>query len=213
MAARPLALAALAGLLLAAAPARAIIYLDNLAAPNVNATQVTLPAVYFGPSFTTDSSASSFSLTSVTLQMNGGLSGNFFSLRLFSDVGGKPGIVLATGAGSASPSNDGDYVYTFSSLLLQPATTYWTVIGYASPGTGQVSWDTAATSAVGAWTTSGPVIAISPDNGASWNITALGTTFYIQSVAATPTAIPEPATCALGAGFAALALAYYRRRR
>jgi len=208
---RQLTLAALA-LLALAAPARATTYLDNLSGPNAGTLGLNSASQIAAIPFTTDNSAPAFYLSDITVSAAGSGSGSFFALQLYDTNGGVPGTLLATGVGT-TPSVQADYVYTFSSLPLQPDTQYW--IGFANLPGSSSSYDWTGTNTapdLGTWTSNTTTIQFSSDDGASWFPFHLG--FYPQIAVNATTTVPEPGTYAVLLALPALAAAaYFRRRR
>lgn len=77
-------------------------------------------------SFQTGTATGGYDLNAITLLMGdwlGNASG--FTVALYNDAGGQPGVSLGTLSGSNNPMNAGQYNYTASGLVFAPASTYW----------------------------------------------------------------------------------------
>lgn len=145
--------------------------------------------VYLSSSFTTNASAGSYTLDSVTINLGDALTetGGFF-LRIMSQTSSRPGTLIGTLSGETNPSG-GLYTYTPSATItLNANTTYWLVAGVT--GTGEYRWLSATGSnQTGDWTI-GNNISTSMNTGSSW--TNRNFPPYLFSV--TATAIPEPSS-------------------
>ncbi len=212
---RLLAVSALAAL---AATAHAQVVVSNISATHNNGVTYPPAPRLLAQSFTTDSSSAQFNLISVSLMFyqSVGTIGNF-TVTVYGNDSGKPGSVLGTLSGNASPTATfagQQETYTASGVTLNANTTYWVSWGFSSPnddGATYIGTPMQDTSATGQWSLG--VTRVSFDFGSSWAGFA-ATEFPAQiSIQASAIAVPEPGTYAAIAGAAALGLAAWRRRR
>lgn len=169
--------------------------------------------------FSTDSSAASFSVTSVSLALGNAAntSGNFF-VSINNNTGSNlPGTTVGTLSGTANPSTAGTYTFTSAGISLNANTKYWIRVGVSS-GSGSYSWlDTQSFEGfnhTGTWSLFNdfangiPTDSYSFNGGSSWN-KAYGTPYKFEL-----SAVPEPTTIGLvAAGLAASAFGLMRRRK
>jgi PEP-CTERM motif len=148
-------------------------------------------------SFETGASDNGYMLNSVTLLMDEWAGdANNFSVSIYSDNNGEAGILTGTLNGNADPETAGQYIYTTSSIILNPNTIYWIVatcdmvssspfptFGYAWQTTSSSNYASANGWNIGADFIDAP---ISPGSNSP----------LLQfSLSATP--VPEPSTLAL----------------
>ena len=155
---------------------------------------------WIGERFKSD--ATNLLLTDVTMRFSTPQPGPY-SLSLYSDAAGVPGVLLAdlfTGT-----SANGDVHYSTNALTL-PSTNYWIVASVPVGGVINTGWGTTSTLS-GTGTGFVPLVAMSTNQGASW--TTRGDVAQQMRVLAD---VPEPTTAAL-LGFAALSLLAPRRHR
>jgi hypothetical protein len=148
------------------------------------------------------SDATNLRIADVTIRLSTQTPGPY-SLDLYSDVAGVPGVPVANLFTGNSASGD---VHYSSNALTAPSTTYWIV---ASAPTGAVlntGWGTTS-SLSGTGTGFFSLVANSSNQGASWT-TRSDVAQQMQLLAD----VPEPATAAL-VGIAALSTLVHRRRR
>lgn len=218
-----LAIVLLAGLALSAGSnlARAQTVVSNLLNEGTPSTTIISETKWTASSFTTDSSAASFALSSVTLRMrNATVDNTFFAgfrVAIYSNGGdNKPGTLLASfsagDSGTGEPVTAGDYVYSLAGTTLAANTTYWTVVAVvASQPLGVYNGNLLSNNTVDAgstWTLG--KYSLSDDAGATWGFASNGG--MMMSIQASASAIPEPSTYAAMAGLGVLGLAVWRRR-
>jgi len=160
--------------------------------------------------FTTDASATSFTLSSVPIYIYDTVSpGSPFSVQVFSNVAGAPGSALGTLSGNSAPPIAGTYTYTATGISLNSSTSYWVVAELTGGST--YRWASTTDAATGTWTIV-PDVLISSDSGTVWTapLTSPGSMQY--DVVAE--AVPEPSTYAmLGLGIPAMLGAMRLRQR
>lgn len=171
----------------------------------------------FGPGqtlatrFTTNGSASQFSLSNIIFDTITGTTGiSDFTVQVRADTDSLPGAVLGTLSGTAAPSGFASHTFTASGLLLDANTSYWLTLGFTTPG-GVANFSM----------TNNPIV------DGTWGIDTNQRTFYSTStnawyqlpedalrvtIEAEPLAIPEPSTYAALFAAAALGLAAWRSR-
>lgn len=165
-----------------------------------------------GGTFTTDDSADSFQLNSVTLQLGYTYAVENFTMQLMTDSGSNaPGSLIATLSGTPSPTvGSGEYAnftYTAAAVALASETKYWVIWGYTE-GTGSMLMpfnDSGNTT--GAWTLEN--VHIFNFDASTWLSPASGAP--LMSISAT--AVPEPSTYAAIFGACALGFVAWRKRR
>jgi len=199
---KQLALAAIA-FTLAVPAARADIYATNLAT-TTDSVYTLNSAAWMGTQFTTDASASTFTLNSVTIHIYDSIApGSPFSLQVFSDSAGTPGILLGALSGNSAPGTLGDYTYTASGVSLNASTSYWLV----AEVTGASTYRLGATSdptVTGGWSIA-PQVDVSSNSGVDWTTAGFVGTRQEYAVDATADPVPEPSTYAmLGLGVSAM---------
>lgn len=203
-------------LMLGCASLRAGIVFSNLDQPQ-DAWGWATPTAWYGTRFLTDGSSPSFTLNTVTLLMQDGLSadGNF-ALQLYSNSGSNlPDVLLETLSGSANPLTAGQYVYTSSGLTLDASTSYW-LVGSVGTGGGVYKWSRSYSSAAtGSWTVPGTNrMSITYDQGGAWTNVS-GAVYFQYAIDANGAAppVPEPGTWAAAALLAVgAAFARWRKR-
>ncbi len=173
--------------------------------------------VLVGRAFTTDSSASAFTLDSVTLSFRNFQNPTINNFSVFIrayDGAASPGALLGTLTNGALPTFGTDpYVgtgmnstWTGSGITLAAATNYFVIWGFTD-GTGDINASSRTDNfSSGAWDLGGGLS--STDGGSSWNTTTAG---YMLAINAS--AVPEPSAFALFVGLVTLGLAATRRRR
>lgn len=163
-----------------------------------------------GVAFTTDNSATSFSLNSVSLRIGSSYLINDFFMRLHNYNGSNtPGTLLGTLSGPNLPTGLAQNTWTADSLSLAPNTTYFLTWGFTS-GTGAYELVVSNVgSPSGAWSLAANFVA-SSDGGSNWNLNSGG---YQPLIAVSASAIPEPSTTAVLVGLGAVSLAIWRRLR
>jgi hypothetical protein len=179
--------------------AAAITVYDNLANGN-NGFFGIAPNAWLAERFKSD--ATNLKITDVTIRLGTQTPGPY-SLDLYSDVAGVPGVPLANLFTGTSANGD---VHYSTNALTAPGTTYWIV---ASAPTGAVintGWGTTSTLS-GTGTGFFSLVASSANQGASW--TTRGDVAQQMRILAD---VPEPATAAL-VGIAALSILARRRER
>jgi PEP-CTERM motif len=189
---------------------------SNLSSTHNNGTIYPPAPRLLAQSFTTDSSATYFTLDSVSLMLYQS-AGTIvdFTVTVRSDDSAIPGSLLGTLAGNASPTADfmgQQYTYTASGVTLAADTTYWITWGFTDPvdaGATFIGTPVQDTAATGQWTLGANRASF--DAGATWPSEANGS-FPLQ-ISIQATAIPEPGTYAAMLGVAALGLTAWRRRR
>lgn len=203
-------------LLLGFAPLRAGIVFSNLDQSQDTWGWAT-PTAWYGTRFLTDGSSPSFTLNTVTLLMQEGLSsGGNFALRLYSNAGSNlPDVLLETLSGSANPLAAGQYVYTSSGTALDASTSYW-LVGSVATGGGTYKWSRSYSSATtGPWTAPGANrMSISYNQAGEWTDVS-GAVYFQYSIDADGAAppVPEPGTWAAAALLAGSApFARWRKR-
>lgn len=166
---------------------------------------------FLAAGFTTDSSATQFSLTGVSLPFasTAGTIDNF-TVSIYTASGTNlPDTLVGTLAGPTSPPSSVTSTFTNSSLLLNANTTYWITWGFTS-GTGfYESPQMNVTSASGDWALIDRP-AISTNAGSSWSAGGVG---FPMQFSVQASAVPEPAAAATLAGLIILGFTATRRRR
>jgi hypothetical protein len=183
------------------------VYLSSLSSPNDGGTIYRDNTSFIGQRFTTDASAASFTLNSVSLAIAGAYEINDFTVSLMTDSGSNtPGALIGTLTGSISPTGSGTFDYTTTGINLVAGTSYWVTMGFTS-GAGYFGSPrtTDLSGATGPWTLNGRATTFA----GNWSY--YGGDNALMSITATP--IPEPSTYAALAGLLALGLVVYRRRR
>ena len=197
-----------------------IIALSNL--PGTDADQTSIANnQWVGREFTTGSSSPSWNLDHVVLNAYNSGNTSDFTVKLYSNTGGKPGSLLSTLTGpppSGSTANYSTFTDPLTTLLNQN-TSYWIVASsFAAPGDGFM-WasnskgNNSFTAGLADWSyASGG--AYSGNSGSSWNIWSgdRNPLMEVDVVGGGPATVPEPSTYALfSLGFAGLAL--WKRRQ
>lgn len=202
-----LAFAALACLLLPHS-LKADIMVSNLGQPTSGSSPLEF-GFWFGNRFVTDSSAASFTLEHVVLDLGSSMnsSGNFFA-AIYSDSSGQPGILLETLSGTTNPSTPGNHTFTSNALGLSANTSYWIVAGVSS-GAGSYSWNLAASnSSTGPWSIPATETHIySFNQGGLWQPAQPG---FPRKFSVSAAAVPEPSIFGIAA--VAPVLLFIRRR-
>jgi hypothetical protein len=168
-------------------------------------------ASWYASSFTTDSTAASYTLDSVSLifASANNTSGNFF-VGLYSNNSGAPGSSLETLSGTSNPGS-GTHSFTSVGTTLNANTTYW-IVGGVTSGLGDYRWfwtssDSQSSTGGATWVIGNDDAQYSSNSGSTWAPDG-----GVMKFSVTATAIPEPGTYAALFGLAALAVAKWRRR-
>lgn len=167
--------------------------------------------------FTTGSSAASFSFTGVTMKFNaasgspGALTVGLYSAFDPNTTAGGSSLLSTLSLSSGSPTASGNSVFT-GSATLQPSTTYYLQFSSATAAAGNyysypvVSSGSEDAGGLPGWTIGNSAYESNYNN--TWTTLSGPGLFSVQA-----TAIPEPSTYAALAGLGALGLAFWRRRR
>ncbi|MDB5323424.1 MAG: proteinsorting protein [Phycisphaerales bacterium] len=186
----PVVLAFLCSLWALCPIARAAIIYDNLENSSFGAASVA-PNTGLAQRFNSDST--NLRLNSVTLKLAAGTPAPIFTLSLYSDLAGTPGVSVGTLFSGTRDVSDHTLFSNLSQAML-PNTNYWLVLSVASTDTSQFGWFVAQDRAAG----SGPGFqqasarSLNYDTGRTWS--SFGATFQSQLVAVPA---PEPANPAL----------------
>ena len=200
----------------------AIIALSNLPATDVNSLGIANNQ-WVGREFTTGSSSPSWNLDHVVLNAYNSGNTSDFTVKLYSNRGGKPGSLLSTLTGpppSGSTANYSTFTDPLTTLLNQN-TSYWIVASsFAAPGDGFV-WgannrgNNSFTASLAGWSYASGV-AWSGNLGSNWTIygSDRNPLMEVDVVGGGPAPVPEPSTYALfSLGFGGLALWKRRQQR
>jgi hypothetical protein len=143
------------------------------------------PNIWYAERFKSD--ATNLRITDVTIRLAAQQPGPY-SLNLYSDVAGVPGVSLAN---LFTGNTAGGDIHYSTNALTAPSTTYWIVASVAPGATINSGWGTSST-LTGTGTGFFPLVASSTNQGASW--TARGDVVQQMQILAN---VPEPATAAL----------------
>ena len=199
---KQIALAAIAILLVAPTLRASTTYVTNLGDTTTSyfsMNSFSQPSSWLASEFTTDASAPSFTLSSVTISIYDVVSpGSSFSVQVFSSVGA-PNTPLGTLSGSV-PTAAGLYTYTATGITLNSNTSYWLVAELS--GSSTIRWSSTSDTTTGNWIIA-PDVLVSSDSGTIWTAPTTSPGSMQYSVAAE--AVPEPSTYAiLGFGIPAM---------
>jgi hypothetical protein len=196
---------------------QATVLVSNL----TEASNGTVPVAYYPPdegssnrydaagSFTTGSSSTL--LGNITLAVANG-SGSGFSVALHSNAVDRPGTLLASLAGSSSPTVGGNYSYLpENTITLSANTTYWWVASVPNGTSSSYGFNLRSTASTSESSSAGWTVGDvfrQQNNSGGWDPTGTPLQFSVSA-----SAIPEPSTYAALGGLIALGFAVWRRRR
>jgi hypothetical protein len=185
-----------------ASEASADVVTENLGQPN-QALSVFDSTAWIAQSFTTDATA--YTLSSISVQVVG--FGGGFTLSLYDDNAGNPGVLIDTLVGSSSPNELTTYLPS-TTVALSPSTTYYAV---AKSSSGTYEWRlTGSTNQTGPGMI-GDTAIFTVDSGSTWfpqpPIPMIAPSFVAKlSVEATVVAVPEASAALCLGAIAALAV-------
>ena len=199
------AIAILAG---GAADAAPVALYDSINGSSADGSDPASNATWLANQFNTD--VATYQLDSVVLDFVTAPLGTI-AVDIYSDVSGTPTSNLGTLTNPLVFSN-GSNTFTASGILsLEASKSFWVVLRGVGSSIVDWNWTTNTPAGIGTSTNTN----FSTTAGASWAGISSGTP-YMMTVNATPVAVPEPSTWAMGlagVGFAGVTALRRRRRR